>query len=162
MAATKTLSPNLAAFLDAIAYSELGAALLAVSDNGYDVIVGSTARAPYLMKSYSDHPRTMVWLASLNINSSAAGRYQLLARYWDVYRHQLGLTDFSPESQDAVAIQQIRERKALGLIESGDFAAAVDRVSNLWASLPGATYGQHVNRMADLEKAYQAAGGRVA
>ena len=31
----------------------------------------------------------------------------------DAYRKQLGLKDFSPKSQDAVALQQIKERGAL-------------------------------------------------
>ena len=35
------------------------------------------------------------------------------SRWWDAYRKQLGLKDFSPKSQDAVALQQIKERGAL-------------------------------------------------
>ena len=151
------MSQNLKAFLDMIAFSEIGPALLAVSDNGYNVIVGGA-----LFHSYWDHPRKLVWLPRLHINSTAAGRYQLLARYFDAYRVSLKLHDFSPASQDAIAIQQIKEQRALPLIESGDFSAAIDRVSNIWASLPGAGYGQHENKLADLEKAYRAAGGVLA
>ena len=33
---------------------------------------------------------------------------QLLSRWWDAYRKQLGLKNFSPKSQDAVALQQIK------------------------------------------------------
>ena len=50
---------------------------------------------------------------------------------------QLGLKDFSPKSQDAVALQQIKERGALPMID-GDIRQAIDRCSNIWASLPGA------------------------
>ena len=151
------MSQNLKAFLDMIAFSEIGPVLLAASDNGYNVIVGGA-----LFHSYSDHPRKLVWLPRLHINSTAAGRYQLLARYFDAYRVSLKLHDFSPASQDAIAIQQIKEQRALPLIECGDFSAAIDRVSNIWASLPGAGYGQHENKLADLEKAYRAAGGVLA
>ena len=50
---------------------------------------------------------------------------------------------FSPEkSQDAVALQQIKERGALPMIDRGDIRQAIDRCSNIWASLPGAGYGQ--------------------
>ena len=49
--------------------------------------------------------------------------------------------DFSPKSQDAVA-QQIKERGALPMIDRGDIRQAIDRCSNIWASLPGAGYGQ--------------------
>ena len=38
----------------------------------------------------------------------------------DAYRKQLGLKDFSPKSQDAVALQQIKERGALPMIDRGD------------------------------------------
>ena len=37
---------------------------------------------------------------------------------------RLGLKDFSPKSQDAVALQQIKERGALPMIDRGDIRAA--------------------------------------
>ena len=46
-----------------------------------------------------------------------------------------------PKSQDAVALQQIKERGALPMIDRGDIRQAIDRC-NIWASLPGAGYGQ--------------------
>ena len=75
--------PNVCAFLDTLAVSELGARLLAVSDDGYNVLVGSTWSHPHLFASYADHPRTLVPLPNLGIKSSAAGRYQFLERTWD-------------------------------------------------------------------------------
>ena len=54
----------------------------------------------------------------------------------------LAWKDFSPKSQDAVALQQIKERGALPMIDRGDIRQAIDRCSNIWASLPGAGYGQ--------------------
>lgn len=151
------MTPNQKAFLDMLAYSEIGPTLLSGSDNGYNVLVGGK-----LFEGYADHPRQLVWLARLSINSTAAGRYQLLARYFDAYKVLLGLTDFSPASQDAIALQQIKESRALPLIESGDFAAAVDRCAHIWASLPGANYGQHENHLAALQQSYINAGGTVA
>ena len=65
----------------------------------------------------------------------------------DAYRKQLGLKDFSPKSQDAVALQQIKERGALPMIDRGDIRQAIDRCSNIWASLPGAGYGQFSIRL---------------
>lgn len=157
------MSPNLRAFLDMIAVSELGEALLEASDNGYNVIVGSTPRNPILFDSYADHPRRVIDLRIKGkaIKSSAAGRYQLLARYWDAYRRQLDLKDFSPTSQDLIAIQQIRERRALPDIEAGRFVTAVRKVKNIWASLPGAGYGQHENAIERLQAAYLEAGGTL-
>ena len=67
-------------------------------NHGYDVIVGGE---PFT--DYPDHPRKLVTLnPKLNWY---AGRYQLLSRWWDAYRKQLGLKDFSPKSQDAVALE---------------------------------------------------------
>ena len=53
------------------------------------------------------------------------------------------------ESQDAVALQQIKERGALPMTIVGDIRQAIDRCSNIWASLPGAGYGQPGAHKAD-------------
>ena len=87
-------------------------------NHGYDVIVGGE-----LFTDYSDHPRKLVTL-NPKLKSTGAGRYQLLSRWWDAYRKQLGLKDFSPKSQDAVALQQIKERGALPMIDRGDIRLA--------------------------------------
>jgi muramidase (phage lysozyme) len=147
------MSPNLKAFLDMIATSE---GTKGKGNDGYNVIVGGS-----LFDSYADHPRKLIWLKP-GLASTAAGRYQLLARYWDAYKKQLNLQDFSPESQDAVAIQQIKERKALDDVEKGYIEIAIEKCKNIWASLPGAGYGQHENKIENLVAAYKAAGGTVA
>lgn len=155
------MNQNRKAFLDMIAHSELGPDLLALSDDGYNVIVGSTPAKPILMRSYDDHPRVLVKL-SPKLSSTAAGRYQLLARYFDAYRRQLGLKDFSPAAQDAIALQQIKEQGALALIDAGQFDKAVAKCANIWASLPGAGYGQRENKLTDLRMAFTEAGGTLA
>ncbi len=151
---------NVIAFLDMIAYSELKG-LIEISDRGYNVIVGSTIKKPIFFSSYSDHPRRLIQINS-KLKSTAAGRYQLLSRYYDAYKKQLNLHDFSPLSQDLIAIQQIKERKAIALIKAGKFEDAVAACSNIWASLPGNNYGQHTNGIAELKSAYIKAGGTVA
>lgn len=145
---------NRKAFLDMIAFSE-GTAHL--GDKGYNVIVGGS-----LFKDYRDHPRKLVALPNLGIKSTAAGRYQLLSRYFDAYKKQLKLSDFSPASQDAIAIQQIKECKALIDVDEGRFEMAVHKCARIWASLPGAGYGQHENDLETLETAYLDAGGFIA
>ncbi|MCF3972008.1 lysozyme, partial [Pseudomonas aeruginosa] len=37
----------------------------------------------------------------------------------------------------------------------------IKQVSNIWASLPGAGYGQHEHKLADLLAMYRKAGGEV-
>jgi len=152
---------NVCAFLDMIAESELGAELLAASDDGYNVIVGSTAAHPVLFDDYADHPRQLVYFPRLGIKSTAAGRYQLLSRYWDTYRIHLSMIGFTPENQDRVAIQQLRETRAYPLVVAGRFGEAVAKCRNIWASLPGAGYGQHENKLPTLQLAYIKAGGVV-
>jgi muramidase (phage lysozyme) len=71
------------------------------------------------------------------------------------------LPDFGPVSQDRYAPQQLREHGALPLIDAGRFREAAAKVSNVWASLPGAGYGQHENDIDQLLGAYQAAGGEL-
>lgn len=149
---------NLKPFLDMIAHSE-GTSQIPGGDDGYKVLVGSTVTVPSLFQSYADHPRTLVWLPRLKVSSTAAGRYQIKASIFDAYKAQLRLPDFSPASQNAIAIQLIRECHALALIEEGDFAAAVRACNSRWASLPNAGYGQHQNTLEDLRAAYEKAGG---
>lgn len=133
---------NICAFLDMIAHSE---GTDQYPNDGYNTIVGGQQ-----FDSYADHPRIYVYLPKLKIKSSAAGRYQLLARYFDFYKPLLHLDDFSPLSQDLIAIQQMRERKALTLINDGNIEGAITACSNIWASLPGAGYGQRENKVGDL------------
>lgn len=154
MPRTQNLNPNLAAFLDTLAFSE--GTLRYGEDDGYNVLVGGG-----LFDDYSKHPDVLVHL-SPTLASTAAGRYQLMARYYEPYRAQLNLPDFSPESQDAVAIQQIQECKALDLIEAGQMKDAFAACAHIWASLPGAGYGQHENQLNDLLVHFAAQGGTEA
>lgn len=146
------------AFLDTIAWSEIGPALLAKSDNGYNVCVGSTPAKPILFPSYAIHPK----IRSEAQNSDAAGRYQFMGKYWEFYRKALGLVDFGKASQDRWAMQLIRECKATDDVESGRFASAIEKCRSRWASLPGAGYNQRENTLASLQKAYTSAGGIIA
>lgn len=151
------MTPNIKAFLDMLAWSE-GTSTVLGSYDGYNVEVGGQ-----LFQGYDDHPRKLVRL-NATLSSTAAGRYQLLARYYDAYKAQLGLPDFSPESQDAIAVQQIKERHALDDIEIGDIESAIEKCSNIWASLPGAgnTYGQAKRPVTQLLAHFVDAGGVLA
>jgi len=147
--------PNLAAFLDMLAHSE-GTDRYGNQD-GYNVLVGGA-----LFKCYADHPRKRVWLPTYKIYSTAAGRYQFLEGTWDDLAKRFGLPDFSPASQDAGATQLIRQCKALQLIYDGRIRDAIHACRSIWASLPGAGYGQLEHRAEDLIDFYRRAGGNVA
>jgi muramidase (phage lysozyme) len=155
------VAPNMVAFLDMVAWSEIGPAMLAMpeTDNGYRCMVGSTPRHLLLVPSYITHPR----IHNHAQNSDAAGRYQFMGRYWSDYKVRLKLPDFGPESQDRWALQLVKECHATDDVLTGHFAVAVGKCASRWASLPGANYpGQHMNSLASLERAYEAAGGQFA
>lgn len=149
---------NVLAFLDMLAWSEGTRTSRYTKDDGYDVVVGGI-NSPNTFSSYAGHPNVLVTVNKQGLKSTAAGRYQLLFRWWKPYRDMLLLKDFSPESQDRVAIQQIRERGALGDIQAGRVREAIAKCRNIWASLPGAGYQQREHRLEDLVKQYRSAGG---
>lgn len=144
-------SRNMRAFLDLIAYSE---GTQGRGDDGYNLLFGYGT-----FDSYADHPR--VYVPYGNTSTSAAGRYQILARTWDDLQSRLNLPDFGPASQDAAAIELIRERGALNDVQAGRVTQAVAKVAKVWASLPGAGYSQPERKINELVAAYQASGGTV-
>jgi len=155
LAGGETGDANMRAFLDMISHAE-GTDRYG-DEAGYNVIVGGE-----LFTDYSDHPNKRVWLPAYGIHSTAAGRYQILHRYWKHYQAQLGLPDFGPASQDRYAIQQIRERGAYHDVMAGRISDAIRKCANIWASFPGAGYGQREVAARDLLDFYQQRGGRLA
>lgn len=148
---------NRQAFLDMIAQSELGAGLLAVTDNGYNVIVGATAGNPLTFDDYSTHPD----IINPRWNSSAAGRYQINFPTFQTLSRQTGLTDFSPATQDAMALQLAANKGAIADIDAGNISAAIAKCKGVWASFPGSPYGQHTNPMDSMVAWFQSAGGSL-
>jgi len=162
-----TAAANEAAFLLMIRKAE-GTA----GPNGYRTLFGGR-----LFDSYADHPRVAVKFrdkAGRELWTSAAGAYQFLAvsplpgggstrqNTWDRLAERLGLADFSPESQDAAALELIREAGALGDVRAGRFDQAVNKVRRIWASMPGAGYAQPEKSLDALRLAYLNAGGTLA
>jgi len=152
------MDSKLKAFLDLIAWSEGTSTSSVTRNDGYDVIV-SGIHGPSILTDYTDHPfahgGSVQWKLNPPEFSTAAGRYQVLAHYFEVYKSQLHLPDFSPASQDAVALQQMKERKAITLVESGAIEEAIKACSNIWASFPGNIYGQGGKSMASLVSKYE-------
>ena len=113
------------AFLDMLAWSEgTDNGRQKTRNHGYDVIVGGE-----LFTDYSDHLANPVTL-NPKLNRAAPDATSF-SRWWDAYSQEAGLKDFSPKSQDAVALQQIKERGALPMIDRGDIRQAIDRCSNI-------------------------------
>ena len=151
------MDPKLKAFLDLIAWSEGTSTSLITKNAGYDVIV-SGINGPQVFTDYSDHPFAHGGYVTVRrvplLISTAAGRYQVLARYFEAYKAKLHLSDFSPASQDTVALKQMREHGAVNLVMEGKISAAIEACSNIWASFPGNNYGQGGHNVLDLTAKY--------
>lgn len=93
---------------------------------------------------YEKHPEIIV--KTPNYSSSAAGRYQILKRT----AKDLKMKDFTPESQDLAAIQLIKQMKAYQDVLDGNFESALNKVNNIWASIPGSQYKQPTKKMKDV------------
>ena len=161
------MNNNLKAFLDMIAVSEGTSTSPATKLNGYDVIVTGADKKPEIFTDFSCHPfskgrKPKLISKKSGLYSTASGRYQFMRKDYEHYKHTLNLPDFGPGSQDKWAIQLIRERRALNDIYDGRIAVAINKVRNIWASLPGAGYGQHENEIDKLVLVYVNAGGNIA
>lgn len=140
-------NPSIRAFLDTIAYAEG-----TLNREGYN-----TQYTYKYFTDFSDHPRQInckmykgSWLCS-----TAAGRYQFLEKTWDKIAPRVKAKDFRPVNQDLAAIGLLWEKDAVPLIISGRFAPAIYKVNNIWASLPGAPYGQPTRSLVELELIYK-------
>ncbi|MFM0206947.1 glycoside hydrolase family 104 protein [Paraburkholderia sediminicola] len=149
---------NRTAFLAMIGQSEVGASLIGETDSGYNVLCGATPSNPLTFSDYSTHPDIL----NQALDSTAAGLYQINHPTWLTLCKQTGLSDFSPATQDAMAIQLITNKGALADVDAGNFAAAVQACGPVWASLGYNSYGQPTNALDSLQAWYQAAGGAVA
>lgn len=158
------MNTNRKAFLDMLAVSEGTSTSKATKHDGYDIIVVGMDGVWELITDFSTHPfvngRPSKVFNKAGQVSSASGRYQFLKKDWAHYRDTLGLPDFGPESQDKWALQLIKECGALPDIDAGNFRTAVFKCRRIWASLPGAGYGQHENSLEKLQAAYIKAGGQ--
>ncbi|MDN3923317.1 glycoside hydrolase family 104 protein [Pelomonas sp. PFR6] len=157
---------NTAAFLLMIRTAE-GTA----GPNGYRTLFGGQ-----LFSGWADHPRIAKQFrdgAGRTLWTTAAGAYQAMAispipggftssNTWDRIAARLGLPDFTPASQDAFAVELIREAGALADVRAGRFDAAVSKVRRIWASMPGAGYAQPEKNLESLRLAYLNAGGSLA
>ncbi|HMV15718.1 MAG TPA: glycoside hydrolase family 104 protein [Chitinophagales bacterium] len=147
---------NVQAFLKMIRYAE-GTA----GENGYRTLFGGK-----LFNDFSKHPNIKVpffnKLKGKTDYSTAAGAYQFIRPTWLEVSTKLGLSDFSPASQDKAAVEKIRQRGGLDYVIAGEFDKAVDKVKLEWASMPGAGYKQPEKKLAELKKIYVQHGGKFA
>ena len=162
-----TLDARRRAFLDAIARRESG--------GRYNVIYGGRT-----FSDYSRHPRVDVPIQSgpnKGKTSSAAGKYQFIKGTWDDQARRLGLTDFSPQSQDLAAwdlaarsyAKRTGQSLDSALVNPTSAAQAAGQLRNIWTSLPGgieqgtnfqqfaSTFENSLNKVPNVLQGYQMA-----
>jgi muramidase (phage lysozyme) len=129
--------PKVRAMLTAIGHSE------GAGDN-YNVHFGG--------ETFSDmtkHPgastASIVLRNGARLYPTAAGRYQILKSTWERDAKDLGLKDFSRESQDKAAIYELLKSGAIDRLENNDVKGAFTAANKVWASLPGSTLGKEYN-----------------
>lgn len=141
---------NTPLYLDLISFSEGTSTSRLTKNGGYDVIV-TGVDGPEVFLDYSTHPfaarAAKLIVAPGNrfpdgLYSSASGRYQIIVGTWRAYCKRLGLSDFTPLTQDLIAIAIIKDAHALAAISNGDIPGACALLHEQWASLPGSTAGQ--------------------
>lgn len=117
---------NVKAFLDTISETEGG---------DYDLMYGGVKgkkNDKWRIKDYSTHPGP-----GIDGKTSASGRYQINRANWlENGIKKMGLTDFSPHTQDLIAVEGLRQSKAIEAVVAGDMSVAIGNAARTWNSLP--------------------------
>ncbi len=117
--------PNVNAYLKAIAEAEGG---------GYDFKYGAVKgkrNDPWRFTNTATHPG-----AGAGGSTTAAGMYQITIDTWRQHGGKMGLTDFTPETQDLIAVEMLRSIGVIDKIKAGDIAGAMPQAARKWAALP--------------------------
>lgn len=148
--------PNVAAFLKAIAAAEGG---------GYDFKYGALkgrSNDRWRFTDMSTHPGPGV-----DGKTTAAGMYQITRPTWQHHGAKLGLRDFSPQTQDLIAVEILRSLGVIEAIKAGRIAGIMPKAARIWAALPkGPGQKNHypLQPFMKFEKflsAFVAAGGQI-
>ena len=121
-------------------------------DQGYNIAFGGST-----FNDFSQHPgveRAYLGLDGRRHTSDAAGRYQFLQSTYNDLRDRYGIPDFSPHSQDLMAMALIVDVGGEEALRSGDFPALLEKLNQRWASIPGTTLGRNLHNPQTIAAAY--------
>lgn len=142
--------PRVRAFLNTIASFE--------SSNRYNVRYDAS-RTGATFDDFSRHPNVAVPLGDGRV-TTAAGAYQITNTTWNtVGVGQLGLTDFTPLSQDLAAAQLLRNAGATQALLNNDINTAIMRAGGT-AAAPGTWEALRVNTVTSIVNRYNSSLGR--
>ncbi|MYN41614.1 paar repeat-containing protein [Duganella sp. FT109W] len=147
---------NVRAFLKAIGEAEGG---------GYDFKFGAVKgkkNDPWRFSDFSTHPGP-----GKGGTTTAAGLYQITKPTWhDHGENGMGITDFTPDTQDLIAVSILRRRGVIEKIKEGDIEAGISEASVQWAALPMGKgkpghYHQPYVEFGHFEAVYKSEGGKT-
>jgi muramidase (phage lysozyme) len=146
--------PNVRAFLTVIRACE-GTS----GPDGYRMLFGGS-----LFHAWRDHPRVRFYEKKDEFirngrrdYTTAAGAYQITESTWNDFTAAKGPRDFTPASQDECAWWLIGRAGAQEDVLAGRLETAIKRCAPVWASLPGAPYGQPTKTYFYARSIYNAA-----
>lgn len=126
---------------------------------GYNVMFGGGR-----FQGYERHPNRVVHSPG-GYSSAAAGAYQFMPDTWSGVQKSLGLSDFSPRSQDIGMLKKVRDRlMPLGglaaITKAGQLTPEIQAaLAPEWASFPTESgksyYGQPVKKTEQIQKFFQ-------
>jgi peptidoglycan hydrolase-like protein with peptidoglycan-binding domain len=137
----KSQTPEVRAYLDLVAWKEVHQSLNADgSPAGYRERNGVPGSRGLMAESAIADNGTLP-RDELRYN---VGRYQMKQVDVDDMRKRYDpkIDDFSPESQDRIAVAKMQYRGVMAPLQNGDIRTAIERGGKEWASLPGSPYGQ--------------------
>ena len=134
----------------ALSHANVGAFLRVIREgessqdqSAYTMRWGGLGKPVAYFSDLAKHPRIFESTTGGRV-SSAAGAYQITATTYDSIAPQLGVSDFSPPSQDILAVGLIDRRGALGDVMAGRIESAIAKCRTEWTSLPGAAENKRV------------------
>lgn len=162
-AAQVRLSQNQAYLKDANVKAFIGA-IAAAEGGDYNLKFGGVKgkkNDKWQFSDYSTHPG-----AGSDGKTTAAGMYQINRATWKEMGDKMGLSDFSPGTQDLLAVEILRTINVIDRIVAGDIDTALKAASRRWAALPqgpkeGGRYNQPYMAYDEFAAAYKRLGGRV-
>ncbi len=151
----------------ALSHANVGAFLRVIREgessqgpDAYRMRWGGLGKPVAYFDDFAAHPRIFEPTTGGRV-SSAAGAYQIVATTYDSIAPSLGITDFAPSSQDALAVALIDRRGALDDIMAGRIRTAIADLRAEWTSLPGAVENSGRYTMERALAVYQKYGGRL-
>lgn len=124
-------------------------------EKGYNTRYGG-----HQFEGFDAHPN-IAETTSWGTKSEAAGAFQFMKPTWDHTSKSLGLTDFSPKSQQEAGRYLTQGRGVnpdADLSDFNTFASSISKLSPEWAGLPNSTNGRtgyHGQANADMKELHQ-------